>query len=119
MELMKRIRHSLQMHVKSLGQKTSAAQKNDLLEHRNCLAVRISAFERKGLEFLMLDNDIQWSTGSGKVENDADDAESSDWDESDEDEIEQGCGSSGAMPSHSPICPGTWRDSTSGDYWNC
>ena len=27
--------------------------------------------------------------GSGKVENDADDAESSDWDESDEDEIEQ------------------------------
>src|ERR1700722_11956633 len=89
MELMKRIRHSLQMHVKSLGQKTSAAQKNDLLEHRNCLAVRISAFERKGLEFLMLDNDIQWSTGSGKVENDADDAESSDWDESDEDEIEQ------------------------------
>src|ERR1700722_9177055 len=89
MELMKRIRHSLQMHVKSLGQKTSAAQKNDLLKCRNRLAVRISAFEWKGLGFLMLDDDTRWSTGSGKVENDADEAESSDLDESNEDEIEQ------------------------------
>jgi hypothetical protein len=89
MELMKRIRHSLQKHVKSLGQKPSASQKHDLLERRNRLAVRMSTFERKGSGFLMLDDDTRWSTGTGKVGNDEDDAESSDWADSDEDEIEQ------------------------------
>jgi len=75
MELMKRIR---QKHVKSLGQKPSASQKHNLLERWNCLAVRMSTFERKGSGFLMLDDDTRWSTGTGKVGNDEDDAESSD-----------------------------------------
>jgi hypothetical protein len=86
MELMKRIRHSLKKHVKSLGHKLSASQKRDLLERRNHLAVRISTFERKRSGFLLLDDDTRWSTGAGKV---GDDVESSDWSDSDEDEIEQ------------------------------
>ena len=68
MELMKSIRHILQKHVKSLGQKLSASQKHDLLERRNRLAVRMSTFERKGLGFLTLDDDTRWSAGTGKVE---------------------------------------------------
>ena len=36
---------------------------------------------------MMLDDDTRWSTRTGKVGNDVDDVESSDWSDDDEDEI--------------------------------
>ena len=52
----------LQRHVVSLSTGCSVAQKNDLLDRRQKLEARISAYEHRILDIMKLDDETLWST---------------------------------------------------------
>src|SRR5882762_5283031 len=56
----------LQRHVASLSTGCSVAQKNDLLDRRQKLEARISAYEDRISVIMKLDDDTLWSTEIGK-----------------------------------------------------
>lgn len=98
------IRVGLQKHISTLRRKPSAAEKAELLERRRRLAVRITAFERKGNAFLKLDDHVCWVTEVDEESVEEDEIYYSD--DSDADDLPETMPETKALALPSSLAPG-------------